>query len=368
VTGLSSLLPGAVERAAPLAPRTSLELGGAAHTLVRVRDEEEVRVVLRWAGRERLEVTPLGSGTNLVVADRGVPGVVMAVESAGVSVHEDGLVTAAAGEEWDRVAAVAVTRGLAGIECLSGIPGTAGATPIQNVGAYGQEVAEVLEWVRAVDRRTLDPVVLPPEACGFGYRQSVFRRHPDRWVVTEIALRLRHGGDPAIRYRELQRTLEASGFGGGVAAVRRAVLDLRRAKSMVLDEHDPNRRSVGSFFVNPVLDSGQAERLVASAASLGLVERPDDVPRFPAGDGRVKIPAAWLIEAAGFRKGYRRGPVGISDRHALALVHHGGGTTAELLALAAEIRAGVEARFGVRLQPEPVFLGFPAGVDPLESG
>ncbi len=363
MSGLSSLLPGAVERAAPLAPRTSLELGGAAHTLVRVRDEEETRVVLRWAGRERLDVTPLGGGTNVVVADRGVAGVVVAVESSGITVDEDGLLTAAAGEEWDRVVAVAVARGLAGIEGLSGIPGTVGATPIQNVGAYGQEIAEVLAWVRAVDRRTLEPVVLRPDDCAFSYRTSVFRRHPDRWVVTGVALRLRPGGEPAIRYRELERALAAGG--GGIAAVRRTVLELRRAKSMVLDERDPNRRSVGSFFVNPVLDGDAAERLAAAAARDGVVEHPDLVPRFPVPGGGVKIPAAWLIEAAGFRKGERRGAVGISDRHALALVHHGGGSTAGLLALAAEVRAGVEARFGVRLQPEPVFLGFPAGVDPL---
>lgn len=368
MSGLSSLLPGALERRAPLALRTSLGLGGAAHTLLRVRDEDEVRAVLRWAGRERLEVTPLGGGTNVVIADRGVSGVVMALESTGITVDDDGLVTAAAGEEWDRVVALAAARGLAGIEGLSGIPGTVGATPIQNVGAYGQEIAEVLEWARAVDRRTLEPVVLGPAECGFGYRTSVFRRRPDRWVVTRVALRLRPGGEPAVRYRELERSLEAAGCGGGVAAVRRTVLDLRRAKSMVLDERDPNRRSVGSFFVNPVLDGDTAARLAASATRDGLVEHPDHVPRFPVGDDRVKLPAAWLIEAAGFRKGERRGAVGISDRHALALVHHGGGSTADLLALAAEIRAGVEARFGVRLAPEPVFLGFPAGVDPLGSG
>lgn len=359
-TGPAGLPANAVASAVPLAPRTSLELGGPAHQLVTVRSEDELRSVVRWAGRERLDVTPLGGGTNVVVADRGVPGLVVLIASRGSEVREDGLVVAAAGEEWDRVVASAVAHGLAGIECLSGIPGNVGATPIQNVGAYGQEVGEVLAWVRAVDRLTAEPEVLTPAECQLGYRTSCFRRQPGRFVVCEVAFRLRPGGAPTLRYSELARAVAERGTGAGLAAVRRTVLELRRAKSMVLDDRDPNRRSVGSFFVNPVLDERALAQVVAAAA-------PAIVPRHPLGDGRAKVPAAWLIEAAGFSKGERRGAVGISDRHALALVHHGGGTTAELLALAAEIRAAVAAKLDVTLTPEPVFLGFPPGVDPLGS-
>lgn len=355
--GPAGLPADAVQAAVPLAPRTSLELGGPARQLVTVRDEDELRAVLRWAGRERLEVTPLGGGTNVVVADRGVPGLVVVLADRGCEARDDGLVVARAGEEWDRVVALAVARDLAGLECLSGIPGSAGATPIQNVGAYGQEVGEVLAWVRAVDRRTAEPVQLAPEACELGYRSSRFRRRPGRFVVTEVAFRLRPGGAPTLRYVELARAAAQRGS-DGLAAVRRLVLELRRAKSMVLDERDPNRRSVGSFFVNPVVDTAVLARVASTAA-------PAEVPHHRLDHGRFKLSAAWLIEAAGFHKGERRGAVGLSDRHALALVHHGGGTTAELVGFAAEIRAAVAARFGVSLVPEPVFLGFTPGVDPL---
>ncbi len=297
----------------------------------------------------------------MVVADAGVDGLVVRMSQRGLARSEDGgetLWTVAAGEPWDSVVERAVAEGLAGLECLSGIPGTAGATPIQNVGAYGQEVSEVVARVRVLDRESLEVASLAPAECAFGYRDSLFRREPERFAVLAVSLRLAPGGPPALRYPELQRAVADSGAGVTLATVRRVVLALRRAKSMVLEAGDENRRSVGSFFVNPVFGEAEAEVVAARAAAAGVVPEPSGLPRFEVGGGRVKLPAGWLIERAGLVRGTRRGPVGLSSRHALALVHHGGGTAADLVALAREVRDRVAERFGVTLQPEPVFLGF----------
>lgn len=264
----------------------------------------------------------------------------------------------AAGEPWDEVVAQTIQEGLAGVECLSGIPGLAGATPIQNVGAYGQEISEVITAVHVWDRRAGQRRVLTPSSCAFGYRDSAFKRDPEAAVVLAVELQLRPGGDATLRYAELRRSLEQGGR-PSLARVREHVLALRRSKSMVLDADDPNSRSAGSFFTNPVVAPSQVEALVEQVVREGVVDRADAVPRHPTEDGRVKLPAAWLIEAAGFRKGDRRGAVGISSRHALALVHHGGGRTGELLAFADEITARVRERFGIELQPEPVIVGEP---------
>jgi len=239
---------------------------------------------------------------------------------------------------------------------VGSIPGLAGATPIQNVGAYGQDVAETIRAVRAVDRRDGALVELPPAACAFGYRDSAFRREPGRYVVLGVTFGLRPGGSPTLRYPELAAAL-ARDARPTLAATRDAVLALRRRKSMVIDDDDPNRRSVGSFFTNPIVAVDVAERLAARAVSDGVVATPADVPRWPAGPGRVKLSAGWLIERAGVAKGFRRGAVGVSTRHALALVHHGGGTTDALVALARQVRDAVAARFGVTLVPEPSFVG-----------
>jgi UDP-N-acetylmuramate dehydrogenase len=286
----------------------------------------------------------------------------------------DELWTVAAGEPWDPLVERAVAAGLAGIECLSGIPGTAGATPIQNVGAYGQEVSEVVESVRVLDRASLEERELAPEECAFGYRDSRFRREPERFAVLAATFRLARGGEPALRYPELARSVAAAGGERpSLEAVRRTVLALRRSKSMVIEPGDENRRSVGSFFVNPVLPAAEAEAVAERAVAAGAARDPSEVPSFAAGPvpagsagpaGLVKLSAGWLIEHAGFPKGTRRGAVGISSRHALALVHHGGGSTADLLRLAREVRRAVQDRFGVTLQPEPVFLGF-GEKDPL---
>jgi UDP-N-acetylmuramate dehydrogenase len=356
-----------VQRDVLLGPLTTLELGGPARALVEAEEEGDLVDALRWAAGEGIPVAVLGGGSNVVVADGGFPGLVLRMATRGIEVRAGRAerrvhLTAAAGEPWDELVDAVVEEGLAGLECLAGIPGTVGAAPVQNVGAYGQEVADTIAAVRVLDRATLATRELAPAECGFGYRTSVFRRAPERFVVLAVTFRLDPGAPRTVRYPELARALGGSPAAPpDVAAVRDAVLALRRSKSMVLDPDDENRRSVGSFFVNPVVDPATADA-VAAAAGAGAA-----MPRWAAGDGRAKLSAAWLVERAGFAKGTRRGAVGVSSRHALALVHHGGGSAAGLLALAREIRQGVAARFGVVLHPEPVFLGFPTA-DPLALG
>jgi len=352
-----------MERDVPLAPLTTLELGGAARYFVRAHDEPTLIDALRWADARALPVAILGGGSNLVVSDAGWDGLVIAMAQRGVAVALRGAsaeLTVAAGEPWDEVVALSVERDLAGLECLSGIPGLTGATPIQNVGAYGQEVAMTISAVRVLDRATLRVHELEPAQCGFGYRTSAFKRGPQRCVVLQVRFALRVGGEPLCAYPDLQRVLASRCAAPSLADVRAAVLELRRSKSMVLDPADENRRSAGSFFLNPIVDAAEAERVVALALARGWAARADDVPRFAADDGRVKLAAAWLIERAGARKGEQRGAFGISTRHALALVHHGGGRSAELVAFARELRDRVRAELGIELEPEPAFLGFGA--------
>jgi UDP-N-acetylmuramate dehydrogenase len=344
---------------APLAPLTTLDLGGPARHLVTVADEASALDALAWAGDRDLPVFVLGGGSNVVVADTGFPGLAIRVALRGLAFEEEGervRMRVAAGETWDDVVAEAVRRGLGGLECLSGIPGLAGATPIQNVGAYGQDVAETIVSVTAVDRRTSRVVDLPAAACAFAYRDSAFKHEPHRWLVLGVTFALRADGVPSVRYPELANALAAGVDPPTLAGVRATVIALRRAKSMVIDPADPNRRSVGSFFMNPVVSTAEADRLVAQLLAEQIVADASAVPRFPAGAGRVKLSAAWMIERAGLTRGLRAGPVGISSRHTLALVHHGGGTTSELLALADRVRDTVERRFGVRLQREPVLV------------
>ena len=329
---------------------TTLRLGGPARRLVEVDDEEELvrRVLDGDASGEPLLL--LGGGSNVVVADGGFPGDALLVRTRGMD-RADGCgaaqVIAAAGEDWDDLVARTVEEDLAGLECLSGIPGSVGATPIQNVGAYGQEVADVLSRVRVLDRATGEIRELLPAQCGFSYRDSVFKRRPDRYLVLEVAFRLeRTGSSQPIRYPELARTL---GVGVGDRApldeVRDAVLGLRRGKGMVLDAADHDTWSAGSFFTNPVVESAVADAL------------PDEAPVFPAAGG-MKVSAAWLIDNSGFGKGYGLpGPVSLSTKHTLALTNRGSAHTADLLDLARRIRDGVAGRFGIVLVPEPVFIG-----------
>jgi UDP-N-acetylmuramate dehydrogenase len=296
----------------------------------------------------------LAGGSNVVIADEGFDGLVLRIATRGIERGvQDGAVrlSVAAGESWDELVAGAVADGLVGVECLAGIPGSVGATPIQNVGAYGQEVAETVASVRALDRRSGEVAELAPEECGFGYRTSAFKRVPGERVVLAVEFLLRRAVRSApVRYGELARALGVELGGSAPAvAVREAVLELRRGKGMVLDPADPDSVSAGSFFTNPIL----------SAEDFGVLEQRagERPPAFGEPDGRVKTSAAWLVERAGFGRGYGDGRAGISSKHTLALVNRGGATTAELVALAREIAAGVQRHFGVALVPEPVFVG-----------
>jgi UDP-N-acetylmuramate dehydrogenase len=342
-----------------LAPLTTFELGGPARFFCQVATSEDAVWALRWAGEQDLPAFVLGGGSNVVVGDAGFPGLVLQLAARGTEFRSQGdhvLLEAQAAEPWDDLVAAAVARDLAGIECLSGIPGTTGATPIQNVGAYGQEVADTLRSLRVLDRRTLEVRDLPAAECGFAYRASIFRRDPGRAVVLSASFALRPGAQPVVAYRELANALLATAQ-PSLAEVREAVLDLRRKKSMLYDPGDPNRRSAGSFFTNPIVGADQAAALVARALGEHLVQAPEEVPQYPLPDGRVKLAAGWLVERAGVKRGLRMGPVGVSSQHALALVHHGGGSTADLIRLAVHVRDSVALRFGITLQPEPVFLG-----------
>jgi UDP-N-acetylmuramate dehydrogenase len=354
----------AVETSTPtlLADLTTLRLGGPAGRLVEAADEAAVVEAVRRADRAGEPLLVLAGGSNVVVADAGFPGTVLRIATRGIAQIEapDGrvLLEVQAGEPWDAFVARCVADGLAGVECLAGIPGSVGATPIQNVGAYGQEVAETIRSVRVLDRRSGEVSELGPEACGFTYRSSEFKRTPGRWVVLAVTFALESSEPSApIRYAELARRLGvALGARAPLAAVREAVLALRRGKGMVIDPADPDSVSAGSFFTNPILEAGAfaaLERRVATRLGDGVAP-----PAFPEADGRVKTSAAWLIERAGFHRGHGdpRG-IAISDKHTLALTNRGAGTTAELVALAREIAGGVHERFGVDLVPEPVFVG-----------
>jgi UDP-N-acetylmuramate dehydrogenase len=301
----------------------------------------------------------MGGGSNLVVGDEGFPGLVVHAACAGqawTTSPAELTVVADAGEPWDSVVAESVRRGASAIACLSGIPGSAGAAPVQNIGAYGCEIAEVIERLTVLDRTSLEVSEIDGNACELGYRDSVFKRHPERFVILAITLRFPRYGAPIIRYAELAKALLPD-LAPDAARVRNAVLALRRSKSMVLDSGDRNCHSAGSFFTNPVVAADTAQALVAEALAHGVVSHPDEVPQYRLPDGRVKLAAAWLIERSGLGRGYRMGPVGISTQHPLALVHHGGGKTADLLRLALHVRRTVHNRFGVRLRPEPVLLG-----------
>ena len=392
-----------------LSAYTTLGLGGPAGRFVAAGDDEQIITAVRQADRAGEAVLVLGGGSNLVVADEGFPGTVIQVASPGITVAGDEpggdgeavLVTVGAGEAWDRLVEWSVAEGLAGLECLSGIPGLAGATPIQNVGAYGQDVAETITEVRALDRERDEVIRLSRADCEFGYRTSMLKRAAaglatGRFVVLSVTFRLwraEAGPDVAsgaagagaassaassgsagrgrglsrpVKYAELARTLGVEvGGRAPLADVRSAVLALRRGKGMVLDASDPDTRSAGSFFTNPIVSAAQFEELGRRAAERLGPQTP--VPHFPAdeappdggpAEGAVKVPAAWLIERAGFTKGYPAGGAArISTKHTLALTNPGDGTTADLLALAREIRAGVRAQFGINLSNEPVLVG-----------
>jgi UDP-N-acetylmuramate dehydrogenase len=332
---------------------TTLRLGGPAGRLVVATEPDEAVATVHKAALSGEPVLVLAGGSNVVVADEGFPGTVLLLRTQGVDAvdEEAGRVTVevAAGEPWDDFVAYTVARGWSGVECLSGIPGSAGATPIQNVGAYGQEVADTITAVQAYDRVADETRWLEPDECRFAYRSSVFK-HSDRWLVLAVRFRLLISPlSTPVRYAELARSLGVD-VGGTVplAKARETVLRLRAGKAMVLAPDDPDTWSVGSFFTNPVLSAAAYAALVGRAGQ--------DPPSWPAADGTVKVSAAWLIEHAGFHKGYAGTGVAISSRHTLALTNRGDGTTAGLLDLARTVRDGVQDRFGVQLHPEPVLV------------
>lgn len=337
-----------------LAPLTTLELGGPARFFVRASSEAELEAAVDWARAKGVPVTFFAGGSNLVVSDEGFDGLVVQIALGGVEISDSGEVIAFAGESWDSLVARTVAENLAGFECLSGIPGSVGATPIQNVGAYGQEVADTITSVRVFDRASGEVRELSPARCEFGYRDSYFKQHPNEFIVLAVHFLLRPGEPATVKYAELERAL--GGTSATPAKARETVIALRRKKSMVIEAADPNRRSAGSFFTNPIVTTEDADRVVDLALERGLVDSPSDVPRYPAG-ANTKLAAGWLIERSGFNKGHREGPVGISTKHALALVHHGNGSTRDLVELARKVRGGVEDSFGITLSVEPTQLG-----------
>ncbi len=334
-----------------LAELTTLRLGGPAGRLVTASSPDELVDAVRACDARREPMLILGGGSNLVVADDGWSGTVVLVRTSGIDQAGSGsgesiAVTVQAGVNWDAFVAITIREGWSGLAAMSGIPGLTGATPVQNVGAYGSEVADVISAMTVLDRITGEVEVWPPRRCGFGFRTSAFK-HTDRYVVLDVTFTLRRSTDaPPVRYLELARQLGVEP--GGVApseAVREVVLDLRRSKGMLLDPDDHDTWSVGSFFVNPFVPLNAA---------------PPGCPQWTV-DEQLKLSAAWLIENAGFPKGYGllrgRGTVALSTKHSLALTNRGGATTAELLDLGREIRAGVEEKFGVRLRPEAHLAG-----------
>ena len=332
----------------PLAPLTTLQVGGAAEWYTRATSVEQVQGAHAWAAGRGVPMLVLGGGSNVVVADEGVRGLVVhiGIEGTGFDAQGDeALVDAGAGEPWDRLVARVVDGGYAGLETLSGIPGLVGGTPIQNVGAYGQEVADTIERVTVLDTRTGAVTGLAARDCGFSYRQSRFKNaDAGRFVVCRVAFRVRRGA-PTVTYPDVVTWVENMGLEHAtVADVRRGVLEIRRRKGMVLDPADADTRSVGSFFMNPIVSVSKHEELGS--------------PSFPMPTGAVKIPAAWLIERAGLARGFEAGAAGVSSKHPLAIINRGGATANDVVDLACRIKRAVLDRFGIALRPEPVFLGF----------
>lgn len=337
-----------------LAGCTTLRVGGPAHNVVIAETEQQLVGAVRAHDTTGEPVLLLGGGSNVVISDAGFAGTVILIRTRGIIAdlgEREAVIEVAAGEEWDDFVAHCVAQGWSGLEALSGIPGLVGATPIQNVGAYGAEVSHTLVSVRALDRATGEIVTIPAAECGFGYRWSAFKANPGHWVVLSVTFRLpRSEMSAPVRYGELARTLGVeAGERADADAVRAAVLGLRRGKGMVLDETDHDTWSAGSFFTNPI---------ITPEAAAGLPER---APRFPTDDGRIKTSAAWLIDQAGFNKGFGaevgQGRATLSTKHTLALTNRGAARTQDLLALARIVRAGVAEKFGITLVPEPVLVG-----------
>ena len=353
----------------PLAPLTTLGIGGPARYFVNVQTANDAREAVLWAREYGQPLFILGGGSNLVVSDEGWPGLVARIAIAGIERRRENveiLYDAGAGAGWDEFVQQVVAEECAGVECLSGIPGTVGGTPVQNVGAYGQEVSETIRSVQALDLETLEFVSLENRDCGFCYRGSRFNTvDRGRYMILRVTFALRPGGAPCLRYADLKAHFGEHAVPPSLAQVRHAVLEIRRRKAMVVEDAEPDSRSAGSFFKNPLITRAQyqqiAERYQAKEP-FATTAQPDPpglrVPSFEAGDGLVKIPAAWLVEHSGVCRGFQLGPVAVSRKHALALVNLGGATAADLLKLKNLVQAKVREAFDIELEAEPVFVGF----------
>jgi UDP-N-acetylmuramate dehydrogenase len=341
-----------------LAPLTTLGVGGPARYFVEALTEGEVIEAVELARSRQLPLFVLGGGSNLVVSDAGFTGVVLKIGMGDVSrfAPPNGTVTfvAGAGVDWDALVSQSVDADCAGLECLSGIPGTVGATPVQNVGAYGQEVSQTIKEVRVLDLQALQIKTLSNADCGFTYRASIFNSSErGRYIILRVTFAVRPGGKPKLHYADLRKFFADHPGEPTLAEVRAAVREIRRGKAMLIVPGDEDARSAGSFFKNPVVTKPFFEELSARLEARGL-----QLPNYPAADGFCKLPAAWLVEHAGFSKGYAKGAAGISRRQALAIINRGGATAAEIIALKDEIQSRVRDEYGIQLQPEPVLVGF----------
>jgi UDP-N-acetylmuramate dehydrogenase len=352
-----------LEENKPLAPFTTLGIGGPARWFTTATTEADVAEAAAWARKNDVPLFVLGGGSNILISDSGFNGLVLRIGLHGITKIGSEVSAAAgyqvaAGEDWDAFVVRTVDDGCAGVECLAGIPGTVGGTPVQNVGAYGQEVSSAIERVRAFDLEDHDYVEFATDECGFAYRQSRFNTSDKRrYIVTRVDYRLLREGAPTLRYADLQKAfaeIPEPSLKDVAAVVRR----IRQSKGMLLVDGDPDCRSAGSFFKNPVVPKEQIRQIAENTGK--------QPPCFPAGqgkqnEGRVKVPAAWLIEQAGFTKGYTLGAAGVSPRHTLALINRGEATAMEILALAEQIKSAVTERFGIKLEMEPVKVGFDSG-------
>jgi|SRR5580704_2609211 UDP-N-acetylmuramate dehydrogenase len=345
-----------------LANLTTIGIGGPARFYTEVRNTDQLVSAIAWAKKQAIPFFILGGGSNILIADRGFDGLVIKMAICGTETHVEGnqaTITVGAGEVWDDFVSHCVHQEYAGIECLSGIPGLVGATPIQNVGAYGQEVSETIESVEALETTSGKTVRIGARECVFGYRTSRFKaREPGRFVITQVTYNLVVGrAAAAVRYPDLEKALVAQGSSSpSLTQVREAVLSIRRMKGMVLDPADPDTRSVGSFFVNPVVTADQLDDIRSRAEQVGYAR--ENVPVFPAEGGNFKLSAAWLIEGAGLRRGYSLGNARISTKHSLAITNRGGAAAREIIALADEIKSKVLDKFGIVLSIEPLPIGF----------
>ena len=341
----------------PLAPLTTFGIGGPARFFVEAASARDVQEAVAFSTQRSLPLFVLGGGSNLVVADSGWPGLVLKVATTGIerSGESDGkaLFDVGAGESWDRFISQAVIAKCAGVECLSGIPGSVGGTPVQNVGAYGQEVSQTIESVQVFDRKDAQEREFCNEACGFSYRSSIFNTSErGRFIILRVTYALTPGGEPHLEYADLKRHFVGRESHPDLAETREAVRHIRALKGMLIVPGDPDCQSAGSFFKNPVVTVEQHEDLSRRAAARGLT-----LPSYPALESHKKVSAAWLVEKSGFSRGHGFGHVGISSKHALAIVNRGGATAADVLALKDQIQQRVEEIWGVRLEPEPVFVG-----------